>query len=86
VPGSTQPFGGGLGSGEVGDAPGRTGKPGDLGGPHRRPHFVAEVGLRSQHVGRAASIAIMSRHGMWHAAIVPSRHDNRRGGFRVILL
>jgi hypothetical protein len=65
-------LGGGLGAGEVRDAPGGAGEPGHLRRAHLRPHVLPQGGLRSQHIGRAASITIMTRRGTDHASILPA--------------
>jgi hypothetical protein len=67
----TEPFGGRFRAGEVRDASGGARKPGHLGRAHRRPHFFPQGRLRGQHVGGAASIAIMTRRGTDHAPILP---------------
>jgi phosphoglycolate phosphatase len=58
-----QPLGRGLRPGEVRDAALGAGEPGGPGGPHRRPHLVAQRGLRREQGGVAAGVAVVAgRH------------------------
>jgi hypothetical protein len=43
--------------------------------PMAGPQLLPQGGLRGQHLGRAASITIMTGHGTSHAPILPYREE-----------
>ena len=75
-----QAFGGGLGPGEVRDAPGGAGEPGHLRRAHRGPHLLPQCRLRGQQVSRAASVAVVPGRGTGHAAHLAASRRHGPGG------
>jgi outer membrane protein assembly factor BamB/predicted phosphodiesterase len=71
-----QAFRGGLGAGEVRDAPGRAREPCHLRRGHRGPDLLAQGGLGGQQLGGAAGIAVVAGSGAGHGthcAVAPAR-------------
>jgi predicted amidohydrolase len=87
-----QAFRGGLGPGEVRDAPGGAREPGHLGRAHRGPYLLPQRRLRGQQLGGTAGVAVVPGRGTSHAAYpavrrgparaVPVRRAARPGGSR----
>ena len=75
-----QAFGGGLGPGEVRDAPGGAGEPGHLRRAHRGPHLLPQGRLGGQQVSRAAGVAVVPGRGTGHAAYPAARPVPQSGG------
>jgi hypothetical protein len=78
----TQAFGGGLGAGEVRDAPGGAGEPSHLRRAHRGPHLLPQGRLGGQQVSGAAGVAVVPGRGTGHGAILPQacRRPRQRPG------